>query len=401
MNHNTHCQQHMTTKQANGISTEGTLRRDALPLLVLALTGAAICLFVAKPFFSALAWSVALAVALNPVYRFLLRKVHSANLAAASTVITLTLLLGGAATAVLPGLVQAGLDGVNAIQVQIEAGAPTQLLGHHQWLLSVWHWLSSRADLAQAAQQATGYFTALGSSLVQSSLIGLVEILLTLFFLFYLLRDQDALMKRLRSWLPLRHGEARKFFKWQVDTLYATLVGSVLVGIIQGLMGGLMFWWLGLKTPVFWGMVMGILCILPVVGPSLVWGPAALLLALGGHWGKAVVLVCWGAIVIGLIGNLIYPILLGRRLHLHTAAVFIAMLGGLLLFGPCGFFVGPGMLAATLSLLSIWRKRMGASSFKQSHRKCKSSVGFDCPSEEQSSAVVERYDVQRSPTRFL
>jgi len=331
--------------------------RHGLPLLVLTLTGAVLCLLLARPFFSALAWSIALAVVLNPAYHRLRQRIHSSNLAAGLIVVALLLVVGGAATAVLPGLVQAAVDGVDAVRAQIEGGAPAQLLGQHPWLQSAWHWLATKADLAQAAQQAASFMTSLGSSILQGSLVALVEGLVTLFLLFYFLRDQESALKRVRSLLPLTKDETSQFFTWQVDTLYATLVGSVLVGVVQGLLGGLMFWWLGLKAPVLWGLIMGILCMLPVVGPSVVWAPAAILLVLSGHWIKAIVLTGWGVIVIGLIGNLLYSILLGRRLHLHTAAIFIAMVGGLFLFGACGFFLGPVALAATMSLLSIWKER--------------------------------------------
>jgi len=329
----------------------------SLSLLVLTVAGAAICLLLAKPFFSALAWSVALAVVLNPLYHRVLRRVRSANVAAVLIVITLLLVVGGAALVVLPGLVEAAVDGVDAVRAQIEAGAPAQWLGQNAWLQSAWQWLATKADLAQVAQQAAAYVTSLGSSVLQGSLVAVLEGLLALFLLFYFLRDQEAALRRLRELLPLTPDETEKFFTWQVDTLYATLVGSVLVGIVQGVLGGFMFWWLGLKAPVFWGLIMGILCMLPVVGPSLVWGPAAVLLLLSGHWVKAILLTGWGMIVIGLIGNLLYSILLGRRLHLHTAAIFIAMVGGLFLFGACGFFLGPAALAATISLLSIWKER--------------------------------------------
>jgi predicted PurR-regulated permease PerM len=189
--------------------------------------------------------------------------------------------------------------------------------------------------------------------------VGVVQSVLLLFFLFYFLRDQEAVLQSVRSLLPLSTAETSELFAWIVDTIHGTLCGTVLVGVVQGLLGGLMFWWLGLNAPVFWGLVMGILCILPVVGASLVWGPATLLLVLGGYWGKAIVLASWGAIVIGLIGNLLYPILLGRRLRLHTVSVFIAMVGGLLVFGACGFFLGPVVLAATLALAGMWRARAG------------------------------------------
>jgi predicted PurR-regulated permease PerM len=258
--------------------------------------------------------------------------------------------------------VQAGVSGFHAIQEQVDSGAPAQMLERHPWLLTSWHWFVAKADLTQTAQQAMALVTSISSSIVQGSLFALLETLLILFFLFYFLRDQEPAMQRLRSLLPLTSGETDEFIAWQVDTVYATFYGTGLVGIIQGLLGGLMFWWLGLNAPVFWGIIMGILCILPIVGPSLVWGPAAILLALAGHWGKALILVAWGTLVIGLVGNLIYPILLGRRLRLHTLAVFISMVGGLVLFGACGFFVGPLVLAATLSLLSICKDRSSPAS---------------------------------------
>jgi predicted PurR-regulated permease PerM len=117
-----------------------------------------------------------------------------------------------------------------------------------------------------------------------------------------------------------------------------------------------------------------------VVGPSLVWGPAAIMLALGGHWGRAIALVVWGCIVIGFLGNLLYPILLGRRLRLHTMAVFIAMVGGLFLFGACGFFLGPITLGATLALVGIWKERALSQALELDFSASQSEVDTKSPS---------------------
>jgi predicted PurR-regulated permease PerM len=333
----------------------GRFRLPALAVMI--AVGAGVCLLLARPFLSALAWAAALAVVVAPMYRWLLRHLRSANLTAALTVVLLALALVGAVIAVVPGLVNTALHGLQAVQEQIESGHVDQLVQQRPWLKTAWHWIEVRVDLGQAAQNAIGHVTALASSVLQGSLLGLVQVALLLFFLFYFLRDQEAVLQSARSLLPLSPAEMDHLFTWIVDTTYATLCGTVLVGVIQGFLGGLIFWWLGVSAPAFWGLVMGILCVLPVVGPSLVWGPEAILLALGGHWGKAIVLVVWGSIVIGLIGNLLYPILLGRRLRLHTVAVFMAMVGGLFLFGACGFFLGPVTLAATLALVNIWKER--------------------------------------------
>lgn len=341
--------------QANGPPLAA--RFHLLALLLLITAGAGSCLLLARPFLSSLAWAGALAVVVAPVYGWLLRRLRSANLTAALTVILLALALAGTISAVVPGLAKTALDGLHAVQSQIESGQVDQLAQQHPWLKTAWRWMELRVDLAQEARSAIGRLTTVASSILQGSLLGLVQVVLTLFFLLYFLRDHEAMLQWVRSLLPLSPAEIRELFAWVVDTTYATLCGTVLVGLVQGLLGGLMFWWLGLSAPGFWGLAMGILCLLPVVGPSLVWGPTAVLLTLGGHWGRAIVLAAWGGLIMGLVGNLLYPILLGRRLRMHTVAVFIAMVGGLLLFGACGFFLGPVTLAVTLALLGIWQKR--------------------------------------------
>jgi predicted PurR-regulated permease PerM len=98
----------------------------------------------------------------------------------------------------------------------------------------------------------------------------------------------------------------------------------------------------------------------PLVGPAVVWAPAAVLLALDGQWIQAVVLASWGAAVVGLADNLLYPIVVGRFLHLHTVPLLVALIGGLMVFGAVGFFLGPAVLAVTVALLKVWQARASA-----------------------------------------
>jgi predicted PurR-regulated permease PerM len=129
------------------------------------------------------------------------------------------------------------------------------------------------------------------------------------------------------------------------------------VALVQGLLGGLMFWLVGLPAALLWGAAMALLAMVPVLGAFLVWAPAALFLALTGRWGQAVILLVWGVGVVSLIDNLLYPILVGRRLRLHTLPVFIAIVGGILLFGSAGMILGPVALAVTVAFVEIWRRR--------------------------------------------
>jgi predicted PurR-regulated permease PerM len=118
-----------------------------------------------------------------------------------------------------------------------------------------------------------------------------------------------------------------------------------------------MFWWLGLPAPLLWGVIMAVLAIIPYLGAFVVWVPAAIFFALEGSWGKALILTAWGGIVVALIDNLVYPILVGKRMRLHTVPVFLAMFGGLALFGASGLILGPVILAVTDALVDIWRRR--------------------------------------------
>ena len=142
------------------------------------------------------------------------------------------------------------------------------------------------------------------------------------------------------------------------DTIYATIYGTLAVAAVQGLLGGLMFWWLGLPAPLLWGVVMALLAVVPVLGAFVVWIPAALFLAMEGSWGKALILAVWG-VVVGGIDNLLRPVLVGKRLKLHTILAFISI-GGLIVFGASGLILGPVALTITIVLLETWRNRAAA-----------------------------------------
>jgi predicted PurR-regulated permease PerM len=124
------------------------------------------------------------------------------------------------------------------------------------------------------------------------------------------------------------------------------------------LLGGLMFWWLGLQAAFLWGLVMALLAVVPVLGAFVVWIPAALFLALEGSWGKALILTLWGLLVVGTVDNLLRPVLVGNRLKLHTVLAFLSVVGGLLVFGASGLILGPVLLTVTMVLLEVWSVRV-------------------------------------------
>ena len=195
------------------------------------------------------------------------------------------------------------------------------------------------------------------ASVVTSTTWLVMQLLITGMTTFYFFRDRRDVLRILRSLLPLTRAETDDVFTRINDTIHATLYGSVTVAIVQGTMGGLMFWFLGLPSPLLWGSVMAILAVIPLLGTFVIWMPTAIILTIQGQWWQATVLAVWGAIAIGLIDNLLYPLLVGKRMRIHTLLVFFSIVGGITLFGTSGIILGPLLLASADALLDIWRLR--------------------------------------------
>ncbi|MBL8348412.1 MAG: AI-2E family transporter [Rubrivivax sp.] len=326
---------------------------------MLALTAGALvlCFLIARPFVGALAWAMALAVVGWPMHRRIAARIASPTAAAALSVSVMAVVIIVPTVLIIPGVLDEALGGYRSIRSRLESGAWNEALARHPWIGPAWENLRQRLDLGDVLQQAGTLLTSLGSLAVRLSFIGVVELALTVFFLFHFLRDRDTLLAGLRALLPLAPAEAARVFETVHDTVFATVYGKVLVAVVQGVLGGMMFWWLELPAAWFWAIVMGVLSIIPLLGPPLVWVPAAMLLMLEGHWGQAVLMLAWGTAVVGLADNVLYPIVVGRYLHMHTVPLLVALIGGVVVFGAVGFFLGPVVLAVTLGLLQVWRER--------------------------------------------
>lgn len=330
-----------------------------LALLAITVLALLLCYLIARPFVTSLAWATALAVVGWPLHRRIAHRVPWPAASAALSVAAIALLLIVPSGLVIPGAIDEAVSGYKLIRAQVESGAWDGLLSRHAWIARLWDWLQQRLDFADVLHRAGTLLTAIGSFAVKSSFVGTIELVLTFFFLYYFLRDRDALLASVRGLMPLPRVEADRLVRVINDTIFATVCGKVLVGMVQGMLGGLMFWWLDLPGAWFWAIVMGLLSIVPVLGPPLVWVPAALVLLLHGEWGQASLLLVWGAAVVGLADNLLYPVVVGRYLRLHTVPLLVALIGGVVVFGGVGFFLGPVVLAVTVTMLEIWRARAG------------------------------------------
>jgi predicted PurR-regulated permease PerM len=328
-----------------------------LELMAATALGIYLCYRMALPFVPALTWAMALAVLFRPVYRRLESALKRPNVAASVSVLVIALIAVVSTTFVGQRLVSEAVTGADTIRAKVESGEWQRVLDVHPRIAPIVKWIERQIDLAGTISTIAAWLTNATASFVRGSVIQAISVLLTFYLLFYFLRDQRAALRSLRCLSPLSEADMDKLFSRVGDTVHATMYGTLAVAVIQGTLGGLMFWWLGLPAPLLWGLVMGVLAIVPVLGAFVVWIPAAVFLALDGSWGKALILALWGGVLVGGIDNVIYPILVGNRLRLHTIPAFMAIVGGLIVFGLSGVILGPMTLTVTVLLLEIWRNR--------------------------------------------
>lgn len=313
----------------------------------------------AAPFLPALAWALAITVLVMPFHRLLETRIQRPGVVAAITVLVSAITVVAPVVLLSSSLIAETAEAAQSLQIQVESGEWRQLVAHYPRLLPVIDWLDRQFNLPQTVSAISGYLTGIAGEFLRSSLQHAVMLMLTFYLLFYFLRDRNAALDSIRRLSPLSRAQMERLFRLLGDTLHATLYGTFVVAIVQGTLGGLMFWWLGLPSPLLWGVVMGMLAIVPVLGAFVIWIPAALFLLATGAPGKALILAVWGTVVVGGIDNLLYPTLVGNRMRMHTVLVFISVVGGLVVFGAAGLILGPVVLTVTTVLLEVWRHQNG------------------------------------------
>lgn len=325
-------------------------------LLLMAVTvgGVYFCCRLVAPFIPAFCWALALAVLFAPLHKWLLEKIKSPNLATTICVLVAVLIVVGPATFVADRIIIEATKGGENIRAMVDSGEWRRAFEGHPFIAPIGKWIEQQFDLSGMLDTVTSWLTSTAASVVQGSVLQLIGVVLIFYIFFYFLRDRVAAIEWLRSLSPLSEEEMSKVFEGVVDTVHATLYGTFAVAVVQGTLGGLMFWWLGLSAPLLWGIVMALLAVVPVLGAFIVWIPAAIFLVLEGSGGKALLLTLWGAIVVGGIDNLLYPLLVGRRLRMHTILAFVSIVGGLIVFGTSGLILGPVIFTITRLLLEIW-----------------------------------------------
>jgi predicted PurR-regulated permease PerM len=348
-------------KSPNSANSPSVEDKTFLLLLIVVTVAFAVILW---QFFGAILWGVVLAILFAPVYQRLLTSMRQRRtLAALATMAVIVLMVILPLTLIVASLVEEA----GGVYKKIESGE----LNFGDYFRQVFDALPSWAaslldrvgvtDLSGLQQRLTAGLARAGQFLIpkafnvgQNTFNFFVSLFVMLYLLFFLLRDGDRLSRRIKGSIPLRQEHQAALAKKFAAVIRATVKGNIVVALLQGGLGGLIFWFLGIHAPLLWAVVMAILSLLPAVGAALVWLPVAIYLLATGAVSRGIILMAYGALVISLVDNFVRPMLVGKDTRMPDYVVLLSSLGGLALFGINGFVIGPVVAAMFIAVWDIF-----------------------------------------------
>jgi len=331
-------------------------------IAVLAATAIALylCWLMLKPFVGVLGWAAVLVIIFYPVHQNVVRKIKRRSLSAlvsSSLVIVVfvtPLTLVAIAVASEVGSVAQSFSAYVGQVINPATPVLGRLSGwiHERFALDT---QASETFLVEQLKNAGVFLLGQSFGFVGNILGGLVRSFLVVFTMYYLFRDGEQIVRSFPRFLPFSYEQSQKIIVRTTEVVSASVYGVVTIAMLQGLLGGIAFWILGIPSPILWAVVMAFVCMIPIAGSFFVWLPASIYLMLGGQWGKSILLILWGALFISTVDNFLRPRLIRNQTKLHELFIFFSVLGGISVFGLLGIVMGPVVLAITLGLLSTFK----------------------------------------------
>jgi predicted PurR-regulated permease PerM len=317
---------------------------------------------IVTPLWQPLVWALLLGGLLAPLNQRLTQRLGGRVRLASSITTLLTVLLF-----MLPLAITAGAVGAQAAQLlrALEGRIPGRGGTHDfelekiPWVGDALEWIEANVGvtvlqlqewMAEGLQRLLQLVMSSGGTFVMGALGTTVSFVMMLFVLFFVLRDGPAMAQQVVSMLPIEGQRRALLQRHLTDMTRAVFLGLGLTAVAQGVLLGVGFWIAGLPSPLVFGVLGVILALVPMVGPALLWIPGAIWLAARGETGYAIFLALWGSIVVGLVDNLLRPLLISGRAEVPTLAVFVGVIGGLAAFGFIGLFLGPIVLGLLIAL---------------------------------------------------
>jgi len=319
-------------------------------------------IFLLKPFFGTIFWACAITIIFFPLQQKLLKKFKGrVNLSALITLIACILIVILPLAFLTSSVIREGSE----IYQKLQSGEidPAQQIEKVRTAFPAFQNLLDRFDIditkikessLEAIMNSGKFLAQKAISFGQDTFTLLLNICLMLYLTFFLLRDGTQLIELLIRALPLGDARERLLFAKFGEVTRATIKGNLVVASVQGSLGGLIFWALGIPGALLWGVLMAIASLIPAVGPALIWAPVAVYLVAAGENTHAIILTAFGVGVIGIVDNILRPILVGRDTKLPDYVVLLSTLGGLGLFGINGFVIGPLIAALFITFWGIF-----------------------------------------------
>lgn len=333
-------------------------------VLILVLAVSALFLAVAWPFLKPLLLGAMLAGLCRPLHNWIARLVRGrGSLAAILTLVILFLLVAGPISAFV-GLVVAQALNVSdqAIPWVQQHFGPGSTFNAHDWLVGRFPALAPYVpeqpqileSAGRIAKAAGAFLVASATQFTAGTAAFLLNLFVMLYAMFFFFRDGKKIVRTIFYYMPLSHDDEMLLLERLTSVTRATIKGTLVIGIIQGALAGIGFWVAGIDGSAFWGTIMAILSIVPGIGAALVWVPAVIYLFITGQTLTATLLLAWCAAVVGTIDNILRPALVGKDAKMPDLLILIGTLGGLFLFGPIGFIVGPIVCGLFLTIWEIY-----------------------------------------------
>jgi predicted PurR-regulated permease PerM len=332
-------------------------------LTLLLLTAGAIyaAYIIFRPYLKALFLAMVLTIAFLPVHEWVARRVRGRTLSALVTTAAVVLVVMVPLTFIGVSLFSQAASLYGFVSQQM--GGPWS--GHFTWATEALQRTADqigmppqqlRSVITTRVQEFGGWLVGMAGWAARGVMQQMFTAILTFLVLFFFLRDRETYVGYIANLLPLPPGRARQLASALHDTVVGNLYGMVAVALIQGFLTTIGWWMAGLPAPLFWGAIATLFSFVPLVGPSLVWIPGALVLALQGRWIPAIALCIWGGVVVSAVDYIVRPRFAAGRANANTLLVLLSLLGGLRAFGAIGIIAGPVVLSAVTALLSMMRE---------------------------------------------
>jgi predicted PurR-regulated permease PerM len=308
------------------------------------------------PFLVPLGWAGVLAVSVQPVFRELAPRLGRGRAAGLSVALVL-LMIVLPVWLIVQALVGEGAQAVAALQNAVSSPPPDRLL-------TVWTWVQTHVPSLSTERlsetlgtlgERAGSAVAAGSGKLLGGVASLlIDLILAHLALFFFLRDGPAIVRVLRGLLPFHDTQREQVIRQIEDLVFASVIAGLAVAAVQGFLGGLGFWLVGVRAPVVWGTVMAFTSLVPIVGASLVWAPVAIWFLVTGEVTRGLILIAIGGGLVGMADNILRPVLLTGRASMNGLVTFVALLGGMSAFGLIGLVFGPVVVAVGMALLNAY-----------------------------------------------